>query len=64
MEHRHREVADVAGSDVLQSGDIALCLLSLNPIGEQKVMEKNLAFAARGGIFASIFPASAHALKY
>jgi len=54
----------VVGSDVLQSGGIALCLLSLNPIGEQKVMEKNQAFAGRGGTFASIFPASAHALKY
>jgi C-methyltransferase-like protein/methyltransferase family protein/putative zinc binding protein len=54
----------IVGSDVLQSNDIALCLLSLNPIGEQKVMEKNQAFAQRGGVFASIFPASAHALKY
>ena len=53
----------IVGSDVLQSGEIALCLLSLNPIGEQKVMEKNGAFAQRG-VFASIFPASAHALKY
>ena len=53
----------IVGSDVLQSGEIALCLLSLNPIGEQKVMEKNGAFSQRG-TFASIFPASAHALKY
>jgi len=54
----------IAGSDVLRSNDIALCLLSLNPIGEQKVMEKNQEFATRGGQFASIFPASAHALRY
>jgi hypothetical protein len=39
-----------------------LCLLSLNPIGEEKVVEKNRAFADRGGTFASIFPASARAL--
>jgi hypothetical protein len=54
----------IVGSDVLASGEIALCLLSLNPIGEQKVMQKNRAFADAGGAFASIFPASAHALRY
>ena len=54
----------IVGSDVLQSNEIALCLLSLNPIGEEKVMANNKAFVERGGTFASIFPASAHALKY
>jgi SAM-dependent methyltransferase len=54
----------IVGSEVLASGGIALCLLSLNPIGEEKVIAKNTAFAARGGVFASIFPASARALRY
>jgi hypothetical protein len=52
----------IAGSAALLERDISLCLLSLNPIGEQKVIEKNSAFVERGGTFASIFPASARAL--
>ena len=52
----------IAGSPALLERDISLCLLSLNPIGEQKVIEKNSAFVERGGTFASIFPASARAL--
>ena len=51
----------VTSTELLKS-DITLCLLSLNPIGQQKVIEKNAAFIARGGTFASIFPASANAM--
>jgi SAM-dependent methyltransferase len=54
----------IVGSSALADRDISLCLLSLNPIGEEKVMANNRAFVERGGTFASIFPASAHALKY
>jgi hypothetical protein len=53
----------IVGSSVLLREPITLCLLSLNPIGEDKVIEKNAAFVARGGTFASIFPASARALE-
>jgi hypothetical protein len=53
----------IAGSSVLLDEPITLCLLSLNPIGEEKVIEKNAAFVERGGTFASIFPASARALE-
>lgn len=53
----------IVGSAALLEQDITLCLLSLNPIGEEKVIAKNAAFVERGGVFASIFPASAHALK-
>jgi hypothetical protein len=53
----------IVGSSALLERDISLCLLSLNPIGEEKVIEKNGAFIERGGTFASIFPASAHGLK-
>lgn len=52
----------IVGSSALLDREIRLCLLSLNPIGEQKVVEKNTAFVERGGLFASIFPASARAL--
>lgn len=52
----------IVGSQALLERGIRLCLLSLNPIGEQKVVEKNAAFLAGGGAFASIFPASARAL--
>jgi hypothetical protein len=51
----------VTSTELLKS-DITLCLLSLNPIGQQKVIERNAAFVARGGTFASIFPASANAI--
>jgi SAM-dependent methyltransferase len=54
----------IVGSSALGDPDVSLCLLSLNPIGEEKVMANNKAFVERGGTFASIFPASAHALKY
>jgi hypothetical protein len=52
----------IAASSALLERDITLCLLSLNPIGEEKVIEKNAAFVERGGTFASIFPASPRAL--
>ena len=53
----------IAASSILLEQPIALCLLGLNPLAEDKVVEKNAAFAARGGTFASIFPASARALE-
>jgi hypothetical protein len=52
----------IVASSTLLERDISLCLLSLNPIGEQKVIEKNSTFVERGGRFASIFPGSARAL--
>jgi hypothetical protein len=53
----------ILGSSALLERGIALCLLSLNPIGEEKVIRNNQAFVDRGGVFASIFPASAHAMQ-
>lgn len=54
----------IVGSDVLLSSpDIKLCLLGLNPLSEQKVMDRQAAFTARGGVFKSIFPSSAVALE-
>jgi hypothetical protein len=52
----------IVGSSALVERRIALCLLSLNPIGEEKVIEKHSAFVERGGAFASIFPASVRAM--
>ena len=52
----------IVGSSALVDRNISLCLLSLNPIGEEKVVEKNHAFVERGGTFASIFPTSGRAL--
>jgi hypothetical protein len=51
----------VTSTELLKS-DITLCLLSLNPIGQQKVIERNAAFVARGGRLPPIFPASANAI--
>jgi hypothetical protein len=53
----------IVGSAALLERDIRLCLLSLNPIGEEKVIESHSAFLERGGTFASIFPASARAMN-
>ncbi|MBI3129744.1 MAG: methyltransferase domain-containing protein [Acidobacteria bacterium] len=41
---------------------IATCLLSLNPLNEAKVLDRHRAFLEGGGVFRSIFPASALAL--
>ena len=54
----------IVGSDVLLlSPEIKLCLLGLNPLSEQKVMDRQAAFTARGGEFKSIFPSSLVALE-
>ncbi len=53
----------IYGSDMLIEENIKLCLTSLSPESEEKVIEKNQAFLNRGGKFASIFPASKHALR-
>jgi len=45
----------IYGSATLGSRDIDLCLLSLNPESEQKVLAKNQAFIQAGGGFLSIF---------
>jgi hypothetical protein len=54
----------IVGSSALLDRDITLCLLSLNPIGEDKVIRNNQPFVDRGGVFASIFPASVHAMRF
>jgi hypothetical protein len=53
----------IRGSASLNEGDVKLCLMSLNPESEERVMSKNQSFVNRGGAFASIFPASKHALQ-
>jgi hypothetical protein len=50
-------------SSVLLEGRIGLCLLSPNPLNEEKVLAKLGEFLARGGVVSSIFPASSHALR-
>jgi SAM-dependent methyltransferase len=53
----------ILASATLRERKIALCLLSLNPESEEKVMKKNQDYVAEGGTFASIFPASPSSLK-
>ena len=53
----------IRGSAALVEENIKLCLLSLNPISEDKVISNNQAFLENGGDFYSIFPASQRALK-
>jgi hypothetical protein len=53
----------IRGSSTLTSRPIDLCLLSLNPESEQKVLAKNRSFVERGGEFASIFALSPRAVQ-
>ncbi|MDX2226070.1 MAG: methyltransferase domain-containing protein [Verrucomicrobiae bacterium] len=48
----------ILGSEALLEKKTGLCLLSLNPQNQPKVIEKNAAFTQAGGRFASIFPAT------
>jgi hypothetical protein len=49
-------------SSRLLEHNIRLCLLSLSPESEAKVVAKNEAFVQRGGSFASMFPGKANSL--
>lgn len=53
----------IRGSAALLEEEVKLCLLSLNPISEDKVIQNNPKFIDQGGEFRSIFPASPRALK-
>ena len=46
----------VKGSDSLINEGIKLCLLSLSPDSEEKVLKNNINFVKNGGVFSSIFP--------
>lgn len=53
----------IHGSGALLERNIKLCLLSVAPESEEKVIQRNHAFVQAGGTFHSIFPASKHALR-
>lgn len=53
----------IHGSNLLTDENISLCLLSLSPESEAKVLMKNQLFIEQGGTFASIFPSSENRLK-
>ena len=53
----------IVGSHVLTENKIDLCLLSLSPESEQKVLAKKQDYVAQGGRFASIFALSPSALR-
>ena len=49
-------------SSAMAAENVRLCLLSVNPAAEEKIIEQNRPFADRGGQFASIFSASKRSL--
>lgn len=53
----------IRSSATLVEDGIKLCLLSLNPDNEEKVMRQNQEFLAHGGVFSSIFQVSKYALQ-
>lgn len=52
----------IVGSEWLQSHEVDLCLLGLNPESEQKVLQARKDYVQRGGRFLSIFSASAKSI--
>jgi hypothetical protein len=52
----------VIGSSCLETGEVDLCLLTLSPESEVKVRKAKADYLARGGIFRSIFSASASSI--
>ncbi len=52
----------IIGSGCLETGDVDLCLLTLNPESEQKVRKAQADYLARGGQFRSIFSASSSSI--
>lgn len=48
----------IVPSSALVENHISLCLLSLNPLNEERVVKKNDFFTSQGGEFLSIFPGS------
>lgn len=53
----------ILGSNALLERGVKLCLLSLSPESEDKVIQKNQVFVEHGGNFSSIFPTSKYALQ-
>lgn len=67
-DHPHKQGLHIPGSGLKVIGSSALqeidvCLLSLNPESEEKILAKNQAFVERGGEFRSIFALSPIGLR-
>jgi SAM-dependent methyltransferase len=52
----------IISSSCLDSGKVDLCLLTLNPESEQKVLKAKAGYVAQGGKFRSIFSASENSI--
>ena len=53
----------IIGSDCLEEGEVDLCLLTLNPESEQKVLKAKAEYFTKGGKFRSIFSASTNSIN-
>ncbi len=53
----------ICGSKFIVEQNVKLCLLTLSPESEEKVLANNKAFLDQGGIFKSIFPSNSQALR-
>ena len=52
----------IVSTDILNHGQIKLCLLSVSSVNEEKVIKRNSEFISCGGKFYSIIPTSRYAL--
>jgi hypothetical protein len=52
----------IIGSACLEKGEVDLCILTLNPESEQKVLKAKAGYISRGGKLRSIFSASANSI--
>ena len=62
--HRNTRAEDMSAHLIskLLERNVKVCLLSLSPDSEAKVMQKNQGYLDRGGVFASIFPGRSNSI--
>jgi hypothetical protein len=53
----------ILGSEALYSEHSMVCLVGMNPLSHERVIEKNRSYVDNGGSFLSIFPGTSHYIE-